>query len=186
MQLCQVYIDNVDPIIRILHRPSLSMWMMHGERYPDYPEGHSTPEVLGAAVCYSASASMTDESCQAILKVDKSRLVKACRTDCETAISKSALLTSRDITVLQAFVLYLVGCSAFRSLHQSSSIFTQEVKTLEQMTEPDRLPREQRITRPPYGPSSLSLYGSQCLSDSIKTLTKATPSSTNRCGSAYG
>ncbi|ROW15896.1 hypothetical protein VPNG_02619 [Cytospora leucostoma] len=109
VQLCQVYIDNIDPIIKILHRPSLSRWMMHGERYLDYPEGHDTPEVLRAAVCYSASVSMTDESCQAIFKIDKFNLVKACRTDCETAISKSALLTSRDITVLQAFVLYLTA-----------------------------------------------------------------------------
>lgn len=110
-KLCGIYIENVDPVIKILHRPSLVRWMIQGGTYLGYSEDHTALEALRSAVFYSASVSMTDESCKNTFAVDKQSLAKACRTDCEMAISRSALLTSRDITVLQAFVLYLVSSS---------------------------------------------------------------------------
>lgn len=106
--LCQVYIDSIDPIIKILHWPSLSRWMQQGESYMGYPEWHTSVQALRSAVCYSAAVTMTEEQCQDMFKTAKSKLVMVCRTDCEAAISKSGLLSSPDISVLQAFLLYLV------------------------------------------------------------------------------
>ncbi|EAW06393.1 Zn(II)2Cys6 domain-containing transcription factor nscR [Aspergillus clavatus NRRL 1] len=108
-QLCQVFLQQVDPIIKILHRPSLSRWMINGERYLAYPEGHRSIEALGSAVCYSAISSMTENQCRVMFQTNKASLVAESRASCEIAIGRSGLLTTRDITVLQAFVLYLMA-----------------------------------------------------------------------------
>ena len=108
-QLCQVYLRNVDPVIKILHGPSLRKWMLQGERYLGYPEGHASVEALSSAVCYSAASSMTENQCQAMFYTSKSSIAVDCRRACEVAIERSGILATRDITVLQAFVLYLVS-----------------------------------------------------------------------------
>ncbi|KAI9734970.1 MAG: hypothetical protein M1834_002052 [Cirrosporium novae-zelandiae] len=120
-QLCQVYLRQVDPIIKILHRPSLTKWMLQGERYLEYPDRHASVEALSSAVCYSAANSMTENQCQAMFHTSKSSVVADCQRACEAAIERSGLLATRDITVLQAFVLYIV---ARRSEDRSRAVWT--------------------------------------------------------------
>ncbi|KAI0126753.1 C6 transcription factor [Xylariales sp. AK1849] len=108
-RLCRVYLSQVDPIMKILHRPTLERWMLYGEQYLGYPDGHSSVEALSSAVCYSAVSSLTENQCQASFHTSKSIVVPDCRRACEEAIGRSGLLTTRDITVLQAFVLYLIA-----------------------------------------------------------------------------
>ncbi|KAJ5738176.1 VrtR2 [Penicillium malachiteum] len=120
-QLCQIYLQNVDPIIKVLHRPSLGKWMMQGERYLDYPEGHPAVNALASAVFYSAANSMTENQCQSIFHTSKSSFVMAYRRRCEVAVEKSGLLTTRDITTLKAFILYL---TSRRSKDKSVAIWT--------------------------------------------------------------
>ncbi|KAI4595881.1 hypothetical protein KJ359_006520 [Pestalotiopsis sp. 9143b] len=110
-KLCEVYLRKVDPIIKILHRPSLTKWMLHGSDYLRYPGNHPSIDVLGASVCYLAVSSMTETECLAVLDTEKEKAMIDCRRDCEVTFEKSSLLTTRDITVLQAFVLYLVARS---------------------------------------------------------------------------
>ncbi|OCK75259.1 hypothetical protein K432DRAFT_429544 [Lepidopterella palustris CBS 459.81] len=120
-QLCQVYLRQVDPVIKILHRPSLEKWMLQGEGYQGYPKRHVSVETLSSAVCYSAASSMTENQCWAMFHASKSSVVTDCRRACEVAMERSGLLATRDITVLQAFVLYLV---ARRSEDRSRAVWT--------------------------------------------------------------
>ncbi|KAL4738134.1 hypothetical protein BDV11DRAFT_216160 [Aspergillus similis] len=108
-ELCQIYLQNVDPIIKLLHRPTLSRWMLRGEKYLTYPDNHPSLEALSLAVCYAATMSMSEDQSQAIFHTSKINSVPACQTACEAAISKSDLPRSRDIITLQAFVLYLIS-----------------------------------------------------------------------------
>jgi hypothetical protein len=108
-QLSRIYLQQVDPIIKILHRPSLEKLLLHEGLYLGYPNGHSAVSALTCAVAYSAACSMTENQCRSILHVEKGVLISACRKSCECAIEKAGLLTTRDMTVLQAFVLYLVS-----------------------------------------------------------------------------
>ncbi|RDH36309.1 hypothetical protein BDQ94DRAFT_185424 [Aspergillus welwitschiae] len=120
-QLCEVYLQQVDPVIKILHRPSLNRWMVQGEPYLSYADGHPSVEALGSAVCYSAISSMTDNQCSVMFHANKADLLAEARVACETAIGRAGLLTTRDITVLQAFVLYLV---ARRSEDRTPAVWT--------------------------------------------------------------
>ncbi|KAI1098425.1 hypothetical protein F4804DRAFT_338223 [Jackrogersella minutella] len=108
-QLCQIYLCQVDPIIKVLHRPSVSKFMLNGQPYLGYELGHVSTTCLCAAIYYSAVASMTEEQCQAIFSTPKSTVIVDYRIACEAALEKSNLLTTSDITILQAFILYLVG-----------------------------------------------------------------------------
>ena len=120
-QLAQVYLDNVDPVIKLLHRPSLSRWMINGEQYLDFSPNHTSTEALGSAVCYAAACSMTEVQIQSMFQRSRHELVTEGRRSCETAMEKSGLLATRDITVLSAFVLYLV---AMRSEDRGGAAWT--------------------------------------------------------------
>jgi hypothetical protein len=52
---------------------------------------------------------MTEGQCQAAFQKTKSDVLAMRRKMCEDAIENAGLLTTRDMTVLQAFVLYLVS-----------------------------------------------------------------------------
>jgi hypothetical protein len=107
-QLCEVYLRQVDPIIKILHRPSLAEFMVDGKPYLRYAHGHLAVEALSSAVCYAAINSMTEEQCQSMFHASKSAVVSDYRVACEGALERAGLITTNDVTVLQAFVLYLV------------------------------------------------------------------------------
>lgn len=111
-KLCQVYLQNVDPIIKILHRPSLSKWMLDGaSTYLGSSEDDNSVRALASAVCYVAANTMTEAQCQAAFHQNKSNVTTVHRRMCESAFEKAGLLTMRDTTVLQAFILYLVRIS---------------------------------------------------------------------------
>ncbi|KIM96896.1 hypothetical protein OIDMADRAFT_65474, partial [Oidiodendron maius Zn] len=120
-QMCLVYLRQVDPVIKILHRPSLQGWLVRGEGYLGYPSGHASVDALSAAVCYSAASSMTENQCHASFHTNKSTVVADYRKACEAAMQRADLLATRDITVLQAFVLYLI---ARRSEDRSRAVWT--------------------------------------------------------------
>ncbi|KAI1086853.1 hypothetical protein F5B19DRAFT_109169 [Rostrohypoxylon terebratum] len=107
--LCQIYLRQVDPVIRLLHRPSLSRFMIGGQRYLCYDFNHTSATCLSSAVCYAALASMTDIQCQALLDMDRSTLMAGYRAACEVAFERADLINTDDITVLQAFMLYLLA-----------------------------------------------------------------------------
>lgn len=73
-----------------------------------YPEGHLSVEALGSAVCYSAISRMIENQCCIMFHANKADLVAESRVACETALGQAGLLSTRGITVLQAFVLHLV------------------------------------------------------------------------------
>lgn len=107
-RLCEVYLHQVDPIIKILHRPTVDRWLRRGHPYLHYPHGHVSTEALAWAVCYSAVCSMTEEQCQTLIQQSKPAAVAAYQQGCENSLDRAGYLTTDDIVVLQAFVLYLV------------------------------------------------------------------------------
>ncbi|KAL4801096.1 hypothetical protein BDV19DRAFT_384112 [Aspergillus venezuelensis] len=108
-KLCQIYLQNVDPIIKILHRPSLSKCMLDGSPYPGASQEDHSDQALECAVCYAAANTMSEAQCQEAFKSSKASLVTMCRKICEDAIGRTGLLTTRNMVVLQAFILYLTS-----------------------------------------------------------------------------
>lgn len=125
-QLCHVYNLQVDPIVKILHRPTLNAYLVDSQKFLGYDLRHPSPAALRAAVCYAAVVSMTEEQCQATFSYSKLKILPEFRNACDVALNRAGLLTTADITVLQAFVLYLVS-PAFLNTAISLLVQNQEI-----------------------------------------------------------
>ncbi|KAJ5114754.1 hypothetical protein NUU61_000513 [Penicillium alfredii] len=78
------------------------MKSIRGQADPDLPFG-----CLMFAIYYAAVVTMPAEECRTEFNEDKHELLKRYRTGVENSLSQADLLSSFDITVLQAFVIYL-------------------------------------------------------------------------------
>ncbi|CAK7236057.1 hypothetical protein SCUCBS95973_009476 [Sporothrix curviconia] len=148
-QLCQVYLDQVDPIVKILHRHCLAQHLVDNKPYLGYPPGHTSIAALDAAVLYAAVASMTDSQCAHRLGGrgcgrDRALLLGDTRRACENALECADLLTTRDLAVLQAFVLYLSGRQVEEQSRAVWTLLAVAVRVAKGMSlhwEADRNPR---------------------------------------------
>jgi hypothetical protein len=116
-----VYLKQVDPILKTLHRPSIERWLIHGEGYLQYPERHPSVQALQASICYAAASSLTEQQCQAMLQKGKSRITEELCRACEISFLGTGLISTDDVTNLQAFVLYLVSYEPLRNFTGSTN-----------------------------------------------------------------
>ncbi|KAJ5413824.1 hypothetical protein N7509_000451 [Penicillium cosmopolitanum] len=105
--LCAIYLHNVDPLFKILHRPSVQKFLCDGERYLDYEPDHHTPATLASAIFYSAACSLNDSQCVSLFSEEKRVIVALLRKETESALFKADCTASNDLTILQAYVLSL-------------------------------------------------------------------------------
>lgn len=137
--LCNVYLDQVDRIIKILHRPSLKGRLIDGTSYSSSRSSITAENALDAAVFYAAVASMTDRQCQSLFHCNKVTVLPEYQRACEMSLERADLTRTRDVTVLQAFILYLVCSHTGRKTYRTiSNVFT-------------RSPHEPTISRVLYG-----------------------------------
>lgn len=107
--LCEIYLRNVDPVFKILHRPSLSAFLIDEEPYLDYEPDHQAPVTLAYAVYYVAVCTIDDPQCQVMFGVGKKTVLADLQRETEAALIKSDFVTTNDLTILQAYVLSLVS-----------------------------------------------------------------------------
>ncbi|KAJ5899478.1 hypothetical protein N7495_004222 [Penicillium taxi] len=119
--LCEIYIRNVDPLFKVLHRPSLCAFLCEDKPYLDYEQGHQAPATLAVAVYYAAVGTVDDAQCHLIFGTDKKTISAELQKDTEAALIKSDFVTTEDLTVLQAYVISLL---AARCQDQSRRVWT--------------------------------------------------------------
>ncbi|KAF4627641.1 hypothetical protein G7Y89_g10515 [Cudoniella acicularis] len=105
--LWQAFLDNVQPILRTLHAPTVQQQILR-----------STSNLLGASpavhallfsIYSNALLSMRDNACLAALNADSLTLVSRYTKASQYALQKAGFLRTSDLVVLQAFVLHLVS-----------------------------------------------------------------------------
>ncbi|GIK00423.1 hypothetical protein Aspvir_004448 [Aspergillus viridinutans] len=124
--LLNVFLANVDPIVRIVHRPSLA------RRFDGFIRTHyslgETPvggsysnnmafdpnqpdafEPLAMSIFYAAINSMKDADVSAVFSTEKSHLLQRYRAGTEVYLKQHDFMTSRIFEVLQAFVIFLTA-----------------------------------------------------------------------------
>ncbi|ETS07241.1 hypothetical protein M419DRAFT_69988 [Trichoderma reesei RUT C-30] len=103
----QTYLDVVDPLIKILHVPSAQrhiMSLMQGRQ-----EAVDAPmECLMFAIYYSSVISLSAADCLQELGEERHILLQRYKQGVEQSLTQANFWCSRIITVLQAFVLYLI------------------------------------------------------------------------------
>ncbi|KAE8340076.1 hypothetical protein BDV24DRAFT_175711 [Aspergillus arachidicola] len=119
--LVQVFLKKVDPAFKILHAPSLQAFLLDGKPYLDYEPGHMAPAALSSAIYFAAACSATEDESNDLLGCNKGWLVARYQQESEAALAKADFMTSNDVTILQAFVLFLL---ASRSQDSSRRVWT--------------------------------------------------------------
>ena len=103
-----IFVESVDPIIRILHKPSVRVLIDQAMR-GGLEELDNESVVLLLSVCYAAIISISGWKCEAIFSASRATMERQASASIEVGLKEAGLLDTHVMTVLQAFVLYLVG-----------------------------------------------------------------------------
>ena len=122
----QTYLDVVDPVLKLFHVPSIQRLVVGVIQRPSKVD--PSTESLMFAIYYSTVVTMSSAKCRDELHEEKGDLLKRyiCfsiifltvidgfryRVGVEHALLRANFLRSQDLTVLQAFVLYLVNSAS--------------------------------------------------------------------------
>ncbi|CAI7619503.1 unnamed protein product [Penicillium discolor] len=120
-RLCDIFFRNVDPLFKILHRPSLQAFIKDGKPYLDYEQDHQAPVTLAWAISLCAVCTLEEVECQSIFNTTKKIVVAEFQRETESALAKADFVTTNDLTVLQAYIISLL---AARSQDQSRRVWT--------------------------------------------------------------
>ncbi|KAL6230829.1 hypothetical protein BDW75DRAFT_244461 [Aspergillus navahoensis] len=102
----QKYLEIVDPLLKIFHAPTVQRLVMQAIQGRD--NLHLASECLLFAIYYATAAAVTPSVCKSELGKDKICLLRRYRTAIENILSRLNLLNTTDMTVLQAFTIYLI------------------------------------------------------------------------------
>ncbi|KAL1849629.1 hypothetical protein VTK73DRAFT_9841 [Phialemonium thermophilum] len=110
-QLWQVYINNVNPLLKISHVPTLQGQIVAAGADPSKI---SKPlEVLMFAIYFIAVTSMRDEEVQSTFGEDRAVLLGKYHNATQQALVNASFMKSTELMVLQAYFLYLLAAGRF-------------------------------------------------------------------------
>ncbi|KAF1737516.1 Bikaverin cluster transcription factor bik5 [Beauveria bassiana] len=104
--LWSVYQENVEPLIKILHVPTIDVLLREARR--DATTLSPANEALVFVIYFSAITALEAEDVQTNFGADKFALLAQYRFAVEQALAKANFLNTSEITVLQAFTLFLL------------------------------------------------------------------------------
>ncbi|KAL3441846.1 hypothetical protein BJX65DRAFT_321980 [Aspergillus insuetus] len=111
-RLLQIYTMQVDPILPILQCSALWELVTPGGRYLDYPADHPAPRALGCAIAYMTITTLSSDQCSEELGSPRGLLLDKYRSLTQLALDRVDYMNTDDLTVLQAFVLFLISIQA--------------------------------------------------------------------------
>ena len=115
LQLWQVYLDNVDPLLKLTHTPTLQKRVIEASgRISSRLSIDKDLEALLFNIYFISINSLTEAESVASFGVPKSSLQARFLVASQQALLNANLMRTLDLTVLQAFMLHLV---CFHILH---------------------------------------------------------------------
>ncbi|KAK5053761.1 hypothetical protein LTR84_001722 [Exophiala bonariae] len=105
--LWQVYLENVDPLLKILHVPTTQRQVLRASGHLD----NIPPpvETLMFAIYFAAVTSLQcSEATQELLQQDRPTLLNQYRIGVEQSLANANFMTAPDVATLQALTLYLI------------------------------------------------------------------------------
>lgn len=104
--LWKIFEENVDPVVRILHRPTVRNVIIKASSNTETLS--KSQEVLLFAIYYGAVCSLTPAQCNHQLGEDKDQMSSRFRFAVEQALARANFLNTSSLMVLQALVLFLI------------------------------------------------------------------------------
>lgn len=106
-QLWQVYIQNVSPLLKITHTPTLQGQIISASANP--AKIPKPLEALIFAIYFAAITSMTEEDVHSMLDEDRAILLGRYHNATQQALVNAGFMRAPELVVLQAYFLYLVN-----------------------------------------------------------------------------
>lgn len=105
-QLWQIYISNINPLLKISHIPTLQAQIVAASA----DLAHVAPELEAFmfAMYLLSTVSLDEEQVRASFNEDKTSMIARFNAACQQALINAGFMRSNSIMVLQAFLLYLV------------------------------------------------------------------------------
>ncbi|KAE8387972.1 fungal-specific transcription factor domain-containing protein [Aspergillus alliaceus] len=104
-QLWQIYIDNVNPLLKISHVPTLQAQVV--EAAADPAKVSRPLEALMFSIYLIAVTSLTDEETKSTFGEEKAVLLSRYHRGTQQALINAGFMRSNELVVLQAYFLYL-------------------------------------------------------------------------------
>lgn len=101
--LLDIFHDRVDPLIKVLHWPTVCARLQAGNS-DSRNKLSAEIKALESAVLFAAACALKDHEIEG-----RGELAVQFQVSTERCLAEAGLLTTRKITVLQAFVIYLVS-----------------------------------------------------------------------------
>ncbi|CEO58353.1 hypothetical protein PMG11_03083 [Penicillium brasilianum] len=106
-QLWQIFLNNVNPIVKLLHAPSTQQLIL--EAASDLDNISRPTEALLLSIYLCAVASMDDETSRQVLGASRSDLMARFSRAAEQALINAEFLRSTNVLILRALTLYLLA-----------------------------------------------------------------------------
>ncbi|KAH6839525.1 fungal-specific transcription factor domain-containing protein [Chaetomium sp. MPI-CAGE-AT-0009] len=106
-RLWQIYLDNVNPLLKVTHTPSLQGRII--DAISDLSSISPPLEALLFSIYCTATLSLAEDQCQTLFGSPRKDLLAGYQFACQQALLNSKLLQSSDHDCLTAFFLYLVS-----------------------------------------------------------------------------
>ena len=121
--LTNTYFTNVDPIFKILHRPSTLYIIGASTGNFSTPPNNDVIELLMLCMYFAAVTSLSPEECQQTYHEDHQTLLAKLRHSAERAFAREHLLVTDEFAVLQAFALYLFALRVHSKTRSTWTLF---------------------------------------------------------------
>lgn len=108
LKLWQIYLDNVDPLLKITHAPTLQRRIIDVAGEVTSIRDSSFRALL-FGICSTAVLSLTPEECQARFRATKDELSARYQLGCQHALSACHFVHTTSHECLSALLLYLVS-----------------------------------------------------------------------------
>ncbi|KAL8766142.1 MAG: hypothetical protein Q9209_006982 [Squamulea sp. 1 TL-2023] len=102
----EVYKENVDPLAKILHRPSTEKILQEAAK--DLDHINKPLEVMMFSIYFAAVTSLSDEECINMTGIEKESALKKYRFGFEQAMARAGFLNTTELVVLQSFTIFLI------------------------------------------------------------------------------
>ncbi|KAK5197915.1 hypothetical protein LTR92_002160 [Exophiala xenobiotica] len=111
LALWQIYLKNVNPIMKLIHAPTTEKAIQHAASDPK--EVSKSVEALLFAIYSVAIMSMQDKDCEQQFDQPRKALLSRYVRATKLALSRANLMGTSNIVVLQAFLLHLASVRDF-------------------------------------------------------------------------
>ncbi|KAI1175576.1 fungal-specific transcription factor domain-containing protein [Nemania sp. FL0916] len=122
----QVYMENVDPLVKLVHVPTMTKTIKELRR--DMSTISPAVEALLFSIYFAAITSMEPEDVMTNFGAEKKQLTARYRFATEQALAKANCVTTSEVVVLQAFVLFLILARRYDDTKFSSTLTGLVVK----------------------------------------------------------